>query len=107
MQLVKLAIYKSYQKDSCKTEPFGNSLASVSRNEALERTAGFGLSPPTCAVQQVGSDLGYSGRCADSFEKAARDPEPVYLGCRGESIDADLECLVEAAIVAREKVRLG
>jgi hypothetical protein len=30
--------------------------------------------PPTCAVQQVGSYLGYSGRGANAFGKAAHDP---------------------------------
>src|SRR5262245_30488488 len=49
-------------------------LGSVSRNETLERTAGFDPTPPTCAAQQIGSYLGYSGRGANTFGKAARDP---------------------------------
>jgi len=36
----------------------------------------LGPTPPTCAVQQVGSYLGYGGRGANAFGKAAPDPEP-------------------------------
>jgi len=39
-------------------------------------------SPPTCAVQQVGSYLRYSSRGANAFGKAARDP---FRTCRCRS----------------------
>jgi hypothetical protein len=48
--------------------------ASSALSASLERTTGFGPRPPSCGVQQVGSYLGYSGRGANAFGKAARDP---------------------------------
>jgi hypothetical protein len=41
-------------------------------------TSEFGPGLPTCAVQQVGSYLGYSGRGATAFGKAARDPKLTF-----------------------------
>src|ERR1700747_1083257 len=37
-----------------------------------------GPRPPTWAQQQVGGYLGYSGRGADAFGKAARDPQRTF-----------------------------
>jgi hypothetical protein len=44
--------------------------------EMRRASAHPGLCPdrPTCVVQQVGSYLGYSGRGAEAFGKAARAP---------------------------------